>query len=975
VSEAPAANDLVVRRSLVSWFLHALFAPGRAQIARLAQDRVLLHAGSRTETVLLHDVVSVSEEPGIVWRGLSIEVRGGRRHRISGLPDGDATRFAHAVAAAREETARGVLAARADALAAAAILLREMRAPPRYVRLSAFGAWLELVEQCLVDLPARPPSAPDMQDAVRILEDVQDAVRDPRSFRAAANQAYVRDELDRMRTFLDHVESKPLTSDQRRAVVVDEDRNLVVAAAGSGKTSVIVAKVAHLVQRELCPPGAILMLAFAKDAAGEMRERVEKRIPGDAGRAVTVSTFHALGLSIIGKAEDRRPSIAREAEDQRQMAKMVKAAVAASMTDDRFATRMKTWFRSHFAPYRSQLEFKTQGEYIAYIREHEIRSLKGDQVRSYEECEIANFLFLNCVDYEYERKYEHDTATAERSQYRPDFYLPGAGIYIEHFAVDRQGRAPEIVGGPAYVADMQWKRDLHAQHGTRLIETHSYEKSEGCLVENLRDKLVAAGVALRERPWGEVFKLLEELGRVDRLTKLVMTFAYHFKSSGLSFADIRSRARAARNAGRAEAYVDVFEAIFEQYQADLRRREEIDFEDMILRATEHVESGRYTSPYSYLLVDEFQDISRSRARLVRALLAQNPSAQLFAVGDDWQSIYRFAGADVSIMREFGEYFGTTERTDLGETFRCADRVCDVATRFVTQNPAQIRKDVRAVRRAPSTRVHVGFAAENGGDAVVREALASIAQSSGESDRTSVMVLGRYRHSEPGNLAQLQREFVRLDVSFMTIHASKGQEADWVVIVDLQAGRRGFPSAAQDDPLLDLVLARAEPFQHAEERRLFYVALTRARHGAYLVATGGRPSAFVTELLKGGYDVTTFGTPPKDAPDCPSCVTAKLAIRDGPYGRFWGCENYPLCEFKDETCRRCNAGLMQRAAGTTQVRCSACGLEERVCPGCGTGRIVERAGPWGRFFGCSSYPRCEYKERVSGGGPRAGPDRS
>jgi ssDNA-binding Zn-finger/Zn-ribbon topoisomerase 1 len=58
---------------------------------------------------------------------------------------------------------------------------------------------------------------------------------------------------------------------------------------------------------------------------------------------------------------------------------------------------------------------------------------------------------------------------------------------------------------------------------------------------------------------------------------------------------------------------------------------------------------------------------------------------------------------------------------------------------------------------------------------------------------------------------------------------------------------------------------------------------------------------VTELLKGGYDVTTFGNPPKDAPNCPDCVTARLAIRVGPYGRFWGCENFPLCEFKDETC--------------------------------------------------------------------------
>jgi DNA helicase-4 len=189
----------------------------------------------------------------------------------------------------------------------------------------------------------------------------------------------------------------------------------------------------------------------------------------------------------------------------------------------------------------------------------------------------------------------------------------------------------------------------------------------------------------------------------------------------------------------------------------------------------------------------------------------------------------------------------------------------------------------------------------------------------------------------------------------------------VIIVGLQAGRHGFPSLSQDDPLLDLVLARAEPFEYAEERRLFYVALTRARHGAYLVATASHPSVFVTELLEGGYDVTILGDSPNDKPSCPDCVTAKLAIRVGPYSRFWGCENFPLCEFKDQMCNRCDAGLMQRAAGTMQVRCSACGSQERACPACETGRIVERTGPWGQFFGCSSYPRCEYKER---GGDRS-----
>ena len=129
---------------------------------------------------------------------------------------------------------------------------------------------------------------------------------------------------------------------------------------------------------------------------------------------------------------------------------------------------------------------------------------------------------------------------------------------------------------------------------------------------------------------------------------------------------------------------------------------------MIGKATEHVESGRYESPFGYILVDEFQDISPGRARLLKALLDQSSNNRLFAVGDDWQAIYRFGGSDIAIMREFGERFGNSKRVNLETTFRCADRIAALATAFVLKNPAQIRKTVRTVRRADGPAVHVSL---------------------------------------------------------------------------------------------------------------------------------------------------------------------------------------------------------------------------------------------------------------------------
>ena len=213
-------------------------------------------------------------------------------------------------------------------------------------------------------------------------------------------------------------------------------------------------------------------------------------------------------------------------------------------------------------------------------------------------------------------------------------------------------------------------------------------------------------------PSDQVFVALQEQEKVDPFTRLVATFLHHFKGVQLSSHEVARRAAKAGDRPRAQAFLAVFEPIFERYQQSLSRQEEIDFHDMINKAAKHVEAGRFLSPFRYILVDEFQDISPGRARLLKALLDQSPDAQLFAVGDDWQSIYRFTGSDIAIMREFADHFGHTEQTYLETTFRCAHGIADVATKFVLCNPAQIFKEVSSTRRADGPCVHVRLEAED-----------------------------------------------------------------------------------------------------------------------------------------------------------------------------------------------------------------------------------------------------------------------
>jgi DNA helicase IV len=160
------------------------------------------------------------------------------------------------------------------------------------------------------------------------------------------------------------------------------------------------------------------------------------------------------------------------------------------------------------------------------------------------------------------------------------------------------------------------------------------------------------------------------------------------------------------------------------------------------------------------------------------------------------------------------------------------------------------------------------------------------------DRLEVLILGRYKHQKPRDLGRLQRAYPNLALSFSTVHAAKGLEADVVVVVDVSAGRYGFPSGITDDPILSLVLASADPFPHAEERRLFYVALTRAKRSVHLIVPRIAPSPFIDEIAKSGADVRQHGEAEHVVERCPQCGGA-MELRQAK-GAFLGCRNFPLC---------------------------------------------------------------------------------
>ena len=739
-----------------------------------------------------------------------------------------------------------------------------------------------------------------------------------------ANERYINQELKDNSDLFDDLDGKSLDSQQREAIVVDEDAVKVIAGAGSGKTFTIQGKVKYLTEKRDVDPSEILAISFSNASVDDLKERIAEPID--------IKTFHKVGKDILTQYNQySRP-------DTSALKRIIKRYLTKkALKNEDISKKLIEFFSFYINVPPSEDDIKYEGDLLDWqegvdfstlkrrFKNKQRETLNNEIVRSYEELYIANFLFIYGIKYTYEKIYSYPNKNFEREfnkfkeflfsfneeipdelknditkdllnltdifeeyeikDYLPDFYLDDYNIYIEHFGLNRNCEN-HLIGGKSseeYVKEMEWKRKVHKKYGTTLIETFSYYQSENRLLTRLAEKLQAQGVEFNEIEYREVYRILLENKTIkewEDFIVLLKTFIELFKGNNYDetkfkeFYDYVGGLKDSFSKDRTIAFLKIVEEIYNDYEAYLLKIKKIDFNDMINKASDCIVKNGLDLPYKYIIVDEYQDTSFTRYNLLRNI-CDSIGAKIMVVGDDWQSIYSFSGCDVNIFTKFDNFFDVCETRYIEKTYRNSQQLIDASSNFVMKNPDQTRKELKSSKSLKYPIKLVNF--DNDFDEILKFELIIkniINQSTFKNKK--ILILGRNnkdifnllknfnveneygkrKFEILGDEDKLRRnKFVKIvyrespdvNIEYRTVHQSKGLECDNVILINLKNWKAGFPNKMVDDPVLNFVKRNGDSFSYAEERRLFYVALTRTKNNVYLLAPYFKSSVFVQEL--------------------------------------------------------------------------------------------------------------------------------
>ncbi|MED5229479.1 MAG: UvrD-helicase domain-containing protein [Actinomycetota bacterium] len=401
------------------------------------------------------------------------------------------------------------------------------------------------------------------------------------------NQKVLKQEKRERKRFFDTIEQSPLTNEQAEAVISYDNRVQVIASAGSGKTSVMVARTAYAIDKGFVKPNRVLLLAFNKDAAVELEQRINQRlsVAGIPSDGINASTFHALGLGIIAHASGKKPRVAPWVQNNQDIKEILKIVDQLRDADEEFRLEWDMFRLVWGRPVDDQNpDGGVRDGYDKQKGRTGFKTNDGKVVKSHGERLICNWLWFRGVRYSYEKPFFIDTASVQHSQYHPDFYYPDIDSWHEHWGIDENGRASAEMERKDYLESMKWKRKQHQDYSSKpLIETYFYEVVKKLNFSPLEDALESRGIVLDHDPQREPEANMV-LDNTD-LASLILTFMRHVKSNQFSKTDVETLSKD----NRTIKFLKIFWPIFDMWNQNLRNDNYVDFEDMLAKAADALE--------------------------------------------------------------------------------------------------------------------------------------------------------------------------------------------------------------------------------------------------------------------------------------------------------------------------------------------------------------------------------------------------
>lgn len=690
---------------------------------------------------------------------------------------------------------------------------------------------------------------------------------------------------------------KFLNTKQREAVLSNSKRLLVLAGAGSGKTKTLLQKIIHLIENNSVKSSEILAVTFTKNAANEMIDRLIMRADKsrkyseflnnpkvnfyelnrirydyvrkyDWIKNLSISTFHAFCFKVlknygVNEFDNKFRVITDRKADDDEINKTLanetiyevyhKLLIEKCNNDKEYLLDLKRYILDYFVDYKLR---KNNDNFEYYEQYKRYSTLDGTKVRSKSEQFIADWLFRRNIKYQYEPRLNIKDFT-----FRPDFYIPAANVYIEHISNKSY---------PFYNKEVQFNKG-----NILFVKTFEEQAKDSALFSHILDNIIQnrlpenyqqnIKISYKEAFLGYEMSVREFLVQVIRVMDMI-------KVENLDFDKILKKARKDQHE-RVRNFFKLAIVLINIYNNYCIDKSYLDFNDMISRTISLFNNYPdilkiYKEKFNYLLVDEFQDVNNLQVELLKLLLKED--TQFFCVGDDWQSIYGFRGSNVNYIIDFEKHFTNSSVIKLSLNYRSTQNIVKASNEIIKNNKYKVDKILKASKKSANKII-----VYSGND------LQENVEFAGDEIRklynegfTKDDILFLYRRTKMYSIYANYFKKQELKVKAKTIHSAKGLESKVVFVVGLTDGYGGFPDIWLEDRIFQTIKKANHDLLLEEERRLFYVAITRAKDRLYLLSQKGNESRFINEIPK-NYTLKTKMYIQSDEISfnmCPKCKT-------------------------------------------------------------------------------------------------------